>query len=91
MQHTTGNSSGEFVIGKVFNSKYDLQEAVKIYSIKARQEYVVVASSKKLLVLICKKAEECHCPWKLCQMVVKDTSLFVITIILGRKLVSILA
>ena len=50
MMHTTGNSSGEFVIGQVFNSKYDLQEAAKIYSIKAHQEYVVVVSSKKLLV-----------------------------------------
>ena len=58
MQHTTGNSSGEFVIGQVFNSKSDLQEAAKIYSIKAHQEYVVIASSKKLLVLRCKKAEE---------------------------------
>ena len=29
-------------------------------------------------MLRCKKAEECHCPWKLCVMVVKDTSLFAI-------------
>ena len=78
VQHTTGNSSGEFVIGQVFNSKSDLQEAAKIYSIKAHQEYVVVASSKKLFVLRCKKAEECHCPWKLRAMVVKYTSLFFI-------------
>ena len=78
VQHTTGMSSGEFVIGQVFNSKFDLQDATKIYSIKAHQEYVVVASSKKLLVLRCKKAEECHCPWKLRAMVVKDTPLFVI-------------
>ena len=76
VQHTTSNSSGEFVIGQVFNSKSDLQEATNIYSIKAHQEYVVVASSKKLLVLRCKKAEECHCPWKLRAMVVKDTSFF---------------
>ena len=62
MQHTTGYSSGEFVIGKVFNSKSDLQEAAKIYSIKTHQEYVVVVSSKKLLVLRCKKAKECHYP-----------------------------
>ena len=48
MQHTTGNSSGEFVIGQVLNSKYDLQDAAKIYSIKSHQEYVVVASSKKI-------------------------------------------
>ena len=78
VQPTTGNSSGEFVIGQVFNSKSDLQEAAKIYSIKAHQEYVVVASSKKLLVLRCKKAEECHYAWKLRAIVVKDTSLFVI-------------
>ena len=78
VQHTTSNSSGEFVIGQVFNLKSDLQDAAKIYSIKAHQEYVVVASSKKLLVLRCKKAEECNCPWKLRAMVVKDTSLFVI-------------
>ena len=78
MQHTTDNSSGDFVISQVFNLKFDLQDATKIYSIKAHQEYVVIASSKKLLVLRCKKAEECHCPWKHCAMVMKDTSLFVI-------------
>ena len=79
----TANSSGEFVIGQVFNSKSDLQEAAKIYSIKAHQEYVVVASSKKLLVLRCKKAEECQCQWKLRAMVIKDTSLFVINKYIG--------
>ena len=78
MQHTTGYSSGEFVIGQVFNSKYNLQKAVKIYSIKAHQEFVIVASSKKFLILRCKKAEECQCLWKLRAMVVKDTCLFVI-------------
>ena len=79
MQHTTSYSSGEFVIGQVFNSKSDFQEVTKIYSIKAHQEFVVIASSKKLLVLRYKKAEECHCPLKLHAMVVKDTSLFFIT------------
>ena len=78
MQHTTGYSSGEFVIGQVFNSKSNLQEAAKIYSIKSHKEVVVVASLKKLLVLRCKKAKECHCPWKLRAMVVKDTCLFFI-------------
>ena len=78
MQHTTGYSSGEFVASQVFNSKSDLQEAAKIYSIKAHKDFVVVASSKKLLVLRCKKAEECQCPWKLRAMLVKDTCLFVI-------------
>ena len=78
VQHTTGYPSGEFVASQVFNSKYDLQEAAKIYTIKAHQEFVVVASSKKLIVLRCKKAEECECPWKLHVMLVKDTCLFVI-------------
>ena len=59
VQHTTSYSSGEFLVGQVFNSKSDFQEAPKIYSIKAHQEFVVVASSKKLLVLRCKKAKEC--------------------------------
>ena len=39
---------------------------------------MVVASSKKLLVLRCKKPEECRCPWKLRAMLVKDTCLFII-------------
>ena len=78
MQHTTGYLSGEFVVGQVFNCKSDFQEAAKIYSIKAHQEFVVVASSRKLLVLRCKKVEECQCQWKLRSMVMKDTCLFVI-------------
>ena len=39
---------------------------------------MVIASSKKLLVLRCKKAEECQCTWKLRAMVVKNTSFFAI-------------
>ena len=77
-QETTSYLSGEFVVRQAFNSKSDMQEAVKIYSIRAHQEFVVVASSKKLLVLRCKKVEECQCQWKLRAMVVKDTILFVI-------------
>ena len=78
VKHTTRYSSGEFVVGQVFNSKFSLQEATKIYSIKAHQQFVVVAFSKKYLVLRCKKAEECQCPWKLHATLVKDTCLFVI-------------
>ena len=48
VQHTTSYSSGEFIVGQVFNSKSDFQEAAKIYSIKAHQEFVVVASSQKI-------------------------------------------
>ena len=49
MQHTTGYWSGEFVVSQVFNSKSNLKEAAKIYSIKAYQEFVVVASTKKIV------------------------------------------
>ena len=62
VQHTASYLNGEFVASQVFSSKSDLQEATKIYSIKAHQEFIVVASSKKLLVLRCKKAKECQCP-----------------------------
>ena len=73
VKHTTKYSCREFVVGQVFNSKSALQEAAKIYSIKAPQEFMVVASSKKLLVLRCKKVDECQCPWQLRVMLVKDT------------------
>ncbi|RVW66259.1 hypothetical protein CK203_066390 [Vitis vinifera] len=33
-----GNSGGEFMVGQVFNSKADLQHAVKLYSISAHQD-----------------------------------------------------
>ena len=46
MQHTTGYSSGGFVVCQFFNSKFDLQKVAKIYSIKSHQKFVVVASSK---------------------------------------------
>ena len=78
MKHTTRYSSRELIVGQVLNSKSSLQEATKIYSIKAHQEFVVIAFSKKLLILRCKKAEKCQCPWKLHAMLVKDTCLFVI-------------
>ena len=44
VQNSTDYSSGEFVVNQVFNSFSDFQEAAKIYSIKAHQEFVVVAS-----------------------------------------------
>ena len=74
LNYNTANSSGEFVVGQVFSSKVALQDAIKLYSIKAHQQYVVVISSKKLLVLRCKKVKECQCTWKLRAMVVKGTS-----------------
>ena len=61
MNYNTTNSSGEFVVGQVFTSKVILQDVVKLSSIKAHQQYVVVASSKKFLVLRCKKTDECQC------------------------------
>ena len=84
VKHATIYSSGKFVVDQVFNSKSNFQEAAKIFSIKAHQGFVVVASSKKLLVLRCKKAEKCQCSWKLRVMLVKDTCLFVINPFLNR-------
>ena len=78
MNYNTSNSSGEFVVGQVLSSKATLKNDVKLYSIKAHQQYVVVAFSKQLLVLRCKKAEDCQCTWKLRAIVVKDTSFFAI-------------
>ena len=44
MKHTIGYLSGEFVTGQVFHPKSALQEAANIYSIKAHQEFIVIAS-----------------------------------------------
>ncbi|RVW14224.1 hypothetical protein CK203_096931 [Vitis vinifera] len=65
------NIGGKFMVGQVFNSKANLQHAAKLYSISAHQEYIVVSSTTKLLVLRCKKTEQSQCPWKLRAMVVK--------------------
>ena len=53
-----------------------MQDVVKLYSVETHQQYVVVASSKKLLVLRCKKVEECQWTWKLRAIVMKDTYFF---------------
>ena len=55
MNYNVENSNREFLVGKVFSFKVALQDVVKLYSIKAHQQYVIVVSSKKLLVLRCKK------------------------------------
>ena len=61
-KHITRYSGREFVVCQGFNSKSALQDTTKIYLIKSHQEFVVVASLKKLLVLRCKKVEKCQCP-----------------------------
>ena len=53
-----GNLGEEFMVDQVFNSKANLQHAAKLYSISAHQEYVVVSSTTKLLVLRCKKTKQ---------------------------------
>ena len=50
------------MVGQVFNSKAYLQHVVKLYSISAHQEYVVVSSTQKMFVLKCKKVEQSQCP-----------------------------
>ncbi|KAL6343010.1 hypothetical protein AAG906_017030 [Vitis piasezkii] len=71
-----GHPTREFIVGQIFNSKGDLQHAVKMYSINSHQEYIVLSSTKKLLVLRCKKDEQSQCAWRLRATVVKGTSLF---------------
>ena len=66
------------MVDQVFNSKENLQHAAKLYSISAHQEYVVVSSTTKLLVLRCKTANQSQSPWKLRAMVVKGTTSFAI-------------
>ena len=78
MNYNTANLSAKFFIGQVFTSKAALQDVVKLYYIKSHQQYVVVASSKKLLMLRCNKADECQCTWKLRAMIVKYTSFLAI-------------
>ncbi|RVW28840.1 hypothetical protein CK203_094864 [Vitis vinifera] len=67
---------------KIFNmmAMGYLQHAAKLYSISAHQEYVVVESTTKLLVLRCKKAKQSQCPWKLRAMVVKELPHFFIAL-----------
>ena len=71
----TGYSIKEFIVGQIFNSKGDLQHAIKMYSINLHQDYIVLSSTKKLLVLKCKKFKQSQCPWRLRATVVKGTSL----------------
>ena len=47
-----------------------------MYYINSPQEYIVLSSTKKLLVLRCKKAEQSQCPWRLRAKVVNGTYLF---------------
>ncbi|KAL6340698.1 hypothetical protein AAG906_014388 [Vitis piasezkii] len=42
---TLGNVDGELSIGQIFSSKLDLQHAVKMFSIKAHQEFTVYRSN----------------------------------------------
>ncbi|RVW43332.1 hypothetical protein CK203_070261 [Vitis vinifera] len=74
---TLGNVDGKLSIGQIFSSKSDLQHAVKMFSIKAHQEFTVYRSNASVLVLQCKKAP--HCQWRLRAMTVKDTGMFRIT------------
>ena len=78
VNYNTGNSSRGFLVSQVLTSKVALKDAAKLYSIKGYQQYVVVVSSKKLLVLRCKKVKKGQCTWKFRVMIVKDTSFFAI-------------
>ncbi|RVW71392.1 Serine/threonine-protein phosphatase 7 long form-like [Vitis vinifera] len=54
-------------------SPHDLQHAVKMFFIKAHQEFTVYRSTASVLVLQCKKTPECQ--WRLRAMTVKDTEM----------------
>ena len=57
---TLGNVDGKLSISQIFSSKSDLQHAVKMFSIKAHQEFTVYRSNASVLVLTCKKTPECQ-------------------------------
>ena len=63
MNYNTANSSREFLVPKL------PCKMLLSCTLLKHTNSVVVASSKKLLVLRCKKAKECQCTWKLCAMV----------------------
>ncbi|KAL6560408.1 hypothetical protein OROGR_003967 [Orobanche gracilis] len=68
------NDSGELYVGQRFNSKDELQTAVKVYSLKAHQQYQVLHSSRKLWELKCKLAPSCA--WKLRASTPRGVSFF---------------
>lgn len=65
---------GEFFVGQRFLTKKDLQNAVKAYSIKVHQEFVVAYSTANLWVVKCKQAPQC--PWRLRASVPNGTTFF---------------
>ncbi|CAI9096176.1 OLC1v1032261C1 [Oldenlandia corymbosa var. corymbosa] len=65
---------GDLYVGQRFPTKEDLQNAVKAYSVRVNQEYVVAYSTENLWVLKCKQAPEC--PWRLRATTPKEGSFF---------------
>ncbi|KAK9120028.1 hypothetical protein Scep_018121 [Stephania cephalantha] len=70
--------SKELCKGLKFDSKQDLQYAVKQYSISRHQEYVVTESERALWVVRCKRSNE-GCQWRLRACKRKKNQLFEIT------------
>ncbi|KAG8382511.1 hypothetical protein BUALT_Bualt05G0084900 [Buddleja alternifolia] len=64
----------ELYAGQRFNTKDELQNAVKSYSIRVHQQYVVTNSSPNFWVLKCKQAPQC--PWRLRASIRHGTSFF---------------
>ncbi|CAN1334528.1 hypothetical protein LINPERPRIM_LOCUS36437 [Linum perenne] len=55
--------SRDFSKGMIFQTKKDVQAALKQYALKRNFEYVVCDSKKRLLVVKCKNADAFECKW----------------------------
>ena len=59
MKHTTGYSSREFVVDQVFNSHLLCKRLQRFTQLKHTKSLWLLSPQKKLLVLRCKKTDEC--------------------------------
>ena len=71
---TLGNIDGELSIDQIFPSKEYLQHVVKMYSIRSHHEFNVYKSNVSVMILKCKKAQDCQ--WRLRAMTVKHGCIF---------------
>jgi hypothetical protein len=61
-----GSGDANLYVGQTFETKEELQSAVKLYSILQHREFVVSKSNKMLYTVVCKlKAERYGCSWRL--------------------------
>ncbi|XP_042514782.1 uncharacterized protein LOC122089255 isoform X2 [Macadamia integrifolia] len=70
------NVEANLHVGQIFQTKQQLQHAVKEYAIRAHREYIVLESTPSLLALKCKNE---GCPWRLRAPLKKSVGCFMIT------------